>query len=283
MGVIVPLVEPEELSALIRRALREDLGPGDLTTDWLIPPEARGRAVIVTRKTGIACGLNVAGLVFSSVDPGTILAASVAEGERVAEGQELARVEGSLAAILKGERVALNFVQRLSGIATRTAKLVVLLGGTKARLIDTRKTTPGLRALEKYAVRVGGGANHRFGLFDGVLIKDNHIKAAGGITRAVALLRARVPHTVKIEVEVENLAELGEALAAGADVVMLDNMSVAEMARAVRLVGGRIPLEASGGIDDQNIAAVAATGVDLISVGALTHTIQPLDVSLEVL
>jgi nicotinate-nucleotide pyrophosphorylase (carboxylating) len=270
------------LEELIDRVLREDIGTGDVTTNSIVPPGYTTIGFIHAKEAGVVAGLPVAGAVFRRLSPHISFQIRVREGERVQAGQLLARVEGEARAILSGERVALNLLQRMSGIATYTARLVDLIRNFKARIVDTRKTTPGLRVLEKYAVRVGGALNHRFGLYDAVLIKDNHIKVAGGITRAVELARAGIPHTMKVEVEVEDLAGVEEALAAGADIIMLDNMDIPTMARAVELVAGRACLEASGKINEQNIVEVARTGVDFISVGALTHSARFLDISLDV-
>ncbi|WP_027717458.1 carboxylating nicotinate-nucleotide diphosphorylase [Desulfovirgula thermocuniculi] len=270
------------LEELIDRVLKEDIGTGDITTNSIVPPGHTTIGFIRAKEPGVVAGLPVAQAVFRRLSPGISFQQRVREGERVQAGQLLARVEGDARAILSGERVALNFLQRMSGIATYTARLVDLIRGYKAKIVDTRKTTPGLRLLEKYAVRVGGGQNHRFGLFDAVLIKDNHIKIAGSITRAVELARASIPHTMKVEVEVEDLAGVEEALAAGADVIMLDNMDVQTIARAVEMAAGRALLEASGGITEQNIVEVAKTGVDFISLGALTHSARALDISLDV-
>jgi len=272
---------PVELRKLIEFCLHEDIGTGDLTTNSIVPGNATSTGYIVAREAGVLAGMPVAGLVFRCLDPEIQFLAHAGDGDPVERGRVLAEVRGSARAILTGERLALNFLQRLSGIATRTARLVKLVAGGKPYIIDTRKTTPGLRALEKYAVRVGGGRNHRFGLYDAVLIKDNHIKIAGGIARAVEAARRSSPHTAKIEVEVENLAGVREALDAGVDIIMLDNMSPELMREAVALVSGRALVEASGGITEENVQAVAATGVDMISVGALTHSVKSLDISLD--
>lgn len=276
------VINPLKLQKLIENCLDEDAGSGDLTTNSIVPPEASSTGYIVTKESGVVAGLPVAEAVFRHLDPSVEFRALARDGEKVEPGRVLAEVEGKTRAILTGERLALNFLQRLSGIATATAKLVELVNGEKARIVDTRKTTPGLRMLEKYAVRAGGGQNHRFGLYDAVLIKDNHIKAAGGIKAAVETARRNCPHTVKIEVEVEDLDGVREALAARADIIMLDNMKPADMREAVALVGGRALVEASGGMNEKNIQEVAAAGVDLISVGALTHSVKALDISLDI-
>ncbi|MEW5898970.1 MAG: carboxylating nicotinate-nucleotide diphosphorylase [Bacillota bacterium] len=270
------------LRELIDLALKEDIGPGDVTTNSIIPPGRSAAGLLIAKEEGVVAGLPVAEAVFRRLDPAVNLSFQVREGEQVTNAQILARVEGNARALLTGERVALNFLQRLSGIATYVHRLVRLLEGSKAKIVDTRKTTPGLRFLEKYAVRVGGGNNHRFGLYDAVLIKDNHLKITGSIRRAIQQARSRIPLTMKIEVEVENLAGVEEALAAGADIIMLDNMDLPTMREAVNFVAGRALLEASGGITEKNILAVAQTGVDFISVGALTHSARALDLSLEV-
>jgi len=265
---------------LILNALQEDMGPGDITTQLLIPEGEKGKGVIMAKEPGVIAGLPVAARVFSLLDPRVCFSPLCQEGQGVEAGTILAQVGGPLRAILAGERVALNFLQHLSGIATRTSRMIQLIKGYPVRLLDTRKTTPGLRYLEKYAVRVGGGANHRLGLFDGILIKDNHIAAVGSVAEAVRRARAGAPPFLKIEVEVKNLKELQEALEAGADIIMLDNMSLEEMAQAVQMARGRALLEASGGITEENIEKVAATGVDFISLGALTHSVKALDIAL---
>lgn len=269
------------LNELVDRCLAEDIGPGDITTDSVVPPELVTTGFIKAKQEGVVAGLPVAEAVFRRLDPELVFIPQVDEGAAVAAGTVLARLEGRARTILTGERLALNFLQRLSGVATVTSRLVRLVEGYPVRLVDTRKTTPGLRVLEKYAVRVGGGHNHRLGLFDAVLIKDNHIRAAGGIRQAVERARRAVPHTVRVEVETEDLAGVAEALEAGADIIMLDNMDLETMARAVRLVDGRALLEASGGITADTLPLAAAAGVDVISVGALTHSAPALDISLD--
>jgi nicotinate-nucleotide pyrophosphorylase (carboxylating) len=265
---------------LIKLALEEDVGPGDVTTQALIAPERTGRAHIRAKERLVAAGLPVAQKVFQRLDPRVQFAALAAEGQEVARGDTLAEIQGPLAAILTGERTALNFLMRLSGIATFTKKMVGAVEGFPAAVVDTRKTLPGWRTLDKYAVRLGGGANHRFGLFDGVLIKNNHLTAVGSISQAVRLAREHSHHLLKIEVEVASLAELEEALAAGAEIIMLDNMDEAAMARAVALTAGRAWLEASGSMTLERLPAVAATGVNLISMGALTHSAPAVDIHL---
>ena len=271
-----------DLEVLIDRCLSEDIGTGDLTTNSIVSGDAMTTGYIMMKEAGVVAGLPVAEMVFRRLDPAIVFRAGVTDGQWVVRGALLAEIYGNARAVLSGERLALNFLQRLSGIATKTAQMVEMVTGEKACIVDTRKTTPGLRMLEKYAVRTGGGRNHRFGLYDAVLIKDNHIKMAGGIGAAVDSARRYIPHTARIEVEVEDLAGVREALDARADIIMLDNMSPAEMGEAVTLVGGRALVEASGGVTVENIRAVAAAGVDLISVGALTHSAPSLDISLDI-
>ncbi|WP_205387541.1 carboxylating nicotinate-nucleotide diphosphorylase [Thermus caldifontis] len=264
----------------LRAWLLEDLGHRDLTTALTVPEDLTGQAVIVAKEEGVIAGLPIAQEVFSLADARIAFTPLLQEGERARLGQEVARLEGPLRGILAGERLALNLLQRLSGIATLTRAYVEALAGTKAQVLDTRKTTPGLRALEKYAVRVGGGKNHRFGLFDGILIKENHIRAAGGVAEAVRRAKAHAPHYLKVEVEVTNLAELEEALEAGADLILLDNFPLEDLQEAVRRAGGRVPLEASGNMTLERARAAAQAGVEYVSVGALTHSAKALDLSL---
>jgi nicotinate-nucleotide pyrophosphorylase (carboxylating) len=271
------------LDSLIRKALEEDLGSGDLTTNATIDPDLKGRASLLARETLVLAGLPVFIKVFSMLSVEIIFEDYFEDGQVVQEGEKICQITGPANAILKGERTALNFLQRMSGIATLTKTYVDKVGLQKVRLVDTRKTAPGLRLFDKYAVRMGGGFNHRMGLYDGVLIKDNHISAAGSITNAVDLAKRKVPHTIKVEVEVEDLEALEEAIQAGADVVLLDNMSPHRLKEAVRLSNGRVPLEASGGINLKNIEQIAKTGVDIISVGALTHSAKAVDISLEMI
>lgn len=269
---------------LIDLALDEDLTGGDVTTLATIPADATAKGMLLVKQDGVISGLRVAADVFARVDPRIVVTPTARDGDRVKAGTVIARIEGPARGVLSGERVSLNLLQRLSGIATLTAAFADAVSGTNARIVDTRKTTPGLRALEKAAVRDGGGHNHRFGLGDGVLIKDNHLAAVGGadrVTKAVKTARAYAPHTLKIEVEVTTLAEVEEAVAAGADIILLDNMSPTEMAKAAALVNGRALLEASGGVTLETVRAIAETGVDLISVGALTHSAPSLDISLD--
>jgi nicotinate-nucleotide pyrophosphorylase (carboxylating) len=275
-------LQPLLVERAVAKALQEDLGEaGDITTDVIIPASASADAEIVARKPGVIAGLDLAAASFKTLDPDAQFVAEVADGTKVAAGARIARVQGRTRALLSAERVALNFLGHLSGIATLTATYVAAVSGTKAKVACTRKTTPGLRALEKYAVRAGGGMNHRFGLYDAVLVKDNHIAAAGGLAPALTQLRARSGHLVKIEVEVDTLDQLDEALHFPIDAVLLDNMDLAKLKKAVALVNGRVTTEASGGVTLETVRKIAETGVDLISVGALTHSAPVLDLALE--
>ena len=265
---------------LIRTALEEDIGPGDVTTAATVTPGTLARAELVAKEEFLLAGIGVARRVFELLDAEVAFECLVADGLAVKRGEVLAWLKGDAASLLQGERVALNLLQRLSGVATLTAQFVKETAATGATIVDTRKTTPGLRALEKYAVRVGGGGNHRMALYDGVLIKENHVAAAGGITTAVTRARQHAPHTLKIEVEVRNLQEVTAALEAGADILLLDNMDLAQLRAAVELVGGRALTEASGGVNLDTVRAIAETGVDLISVGALTHSYRSVDISM---
>lgn len=266
----------------VRAALAEDLGAaGDITTDAVVPADARGAAAIVARKKGVVAGQALAEAAFKTLDPDAEFTRIAADGSKVAAGGTIGRVAGRTRALLSAERTALNFLCRLSGIATLTADYVAAIEGTRAVIACTRKTTPSLRAFEKYAVRAGGGVNHRFGLYDAVLVKDNHIAAAGGLAAALGLLRARTGHMVKIEVEVDTLGQLEEALRYPIDAVLLDNMNIGTLKKAVALARGRVVTEASGGVTLETVREIAETGVDLISVGALTHSSRILDSSLE--
>jgi nicotinate-nucleotide pyrophosphorylase (carboxylating) len=265
---------------VVALALREDVGSGDVTS-LLIPKESEGNAIVLAKSDLVLAGVGAFVEVYRQLDPAVSVAFSSSDGDRIAMGTEIGEVRGPARSLLTGERVALNLLQHLSGIATFTREACERVAGTRAAIVDTRKTMPGLRVLEKAAVRAGGGRNHRFGLFDGVLIKDNHIAAAGGVASAVRAARGLAHQLLRVEVEVTSLAELEEALSAGADVVLLDNMSTAEMAEAVRRAAGRVVLEASGNMTLARLAAVAATGVDLISMGALTHSVKAADISLE--
>lgn len=274
----------EGLVESIRLWLKEDVGSGDVSTGVTIPAGHQSKGIIHAKESGVIAGMPVAQLVFEVVDPMLVFTPKVKDGELVAKGTVLAEVEGSTHSILTGERLALNLLQRLSGIATRTRTFVDALEGLPVRLVDTRKTTPGHRMLEKYAVRTGGGANHRFGLYDAVMIKDNHIKGAGGIAQAVSRARANIPHTMTIEVETENLEQVEEAVAAGADIIMLDNMAPDMMKEAVRRIKAKAPhvtVEASGNVSLQTVRGIAESGVDVISVGRLTYSFESLDISLD--
>jgi nicotinate-nucleotide pyrophosphorylase (carboxylating) len=268
------------LDPLIDLAFEEDIGIGDITTEATVPPEREGIGTLLAKSDGIVAGLPVAERVFAKLDGTLAFRPVVSDGDAVEAGTPIAEVQGSAKTILIGERTALNFLQRLSGIATLTAQFVEAVANYNAKIVDTRKTAAGWRAVQKYAVRVGGGSNHRFGLYDGVLIKDNHIVAAGSIGNAVQRAKEVVPHTAKIEVEVETLNQVDEALEAGADILLLDNMSPGMMKSVVHEVGDLAVTEASGGITLERVREVAATGVNLISVGALTHSAMPMDISL---
>ena len=271
------LIEP-----LVRAALLEDLGrAGDLTTDLIVPLEVPARAALVARESGVIAGLDLAKLAFALIDPEIAVEIAANDGAVVAPGEVIARINGPARGILTAERTALNFLGHLSGIASVTASIVAAVHGTKAKIVCTRKTTPGLRTVEKYAVRAGGGANHRFGLDDALLIKDNHIAIAGGVAPALRRARAGVGHLVKIEVEVDTLDQLREALGEGADAVLLDNMSLEMLAEAVAIVDGRAITEASGRVTPKSAPSIAATGVDLISIGWLTHSAAVLDIGLD--
>jgi nicotinate-nucleotide pyrophosphorylase (carboxylating) len=270
------------IEAQVREALIEDLGrAGDITSDAIIPAATKAETALIARKPGVVAGLDVALLAFELVDPAIKAAVAKPDGSPLVKGDLIATIAGPARGILTAERVALNFLCHLSGIASATAAVVEAVKGTKARVICTRKTLPGLRNLQKYAIRVGGGFNHRFGLDDAVLIKDNHIAAAGGIRQAVERARAAIGHLVKIELEVETFEQLEEGLAVGVDAILLDNMDVEAMRRAVGIVNGRAVTEASGGITPQTAPAIAATGVDLLSLGWLTHSVQHLDIGLD--
>jgi nicotinate-nucleotide pyrophosphorylase (carboxylating) len=270
------------IASLVRAALAEDLGrAGDVTAQACVPPDAVLSAVFATRKPGVVAGLDCARLAVLELDPRAAFVGISADGERVEAGSQLAKVEANARALLAAERTGLNLLGRLSGVATLTRAYVEAVAGTGARIVDTRKTTPGLRALEKYAVRCGGGVNHRFGLDDAILIKDNHVAACGSVGEAVRRAKAFAGHLMKVEVEVDSLAQLDEALAERPDVIMLDNFSLANLREAVRRAAGRVVLEASGGVSLQTVRAIAETGVDVISVGALTHSVSVLDIGLD--
>ncbi len=270
------------IDPIVRAALAEDLGrAGDITAQACIPPDARLKAAFVARKAGVISGLACARLAMAALDPAATFEAHARDGDVVAQGTVLAVIDANAQAALSAERVALNLLCRLSGVATLTAAYVAQVAGTRARIIDTRKTTPLLRALEKYAVRCGGGSNHRFGLDDAILIKDNHVAACGGVGAALQRVRDRAGHMVKIEVEVDSLTQLAEALDHRPDVIMLDNFSLDDLAAAVAMASGRVVLEASGGVDLTTVRAIARTGVDYISVGALTHSAPVFDIGLD--
>ncbi|NVM21441.1 MAG: carboxylating nicotinate-nucleotide diphosphorylase [Desulfobacterales bacterium] len=268
---------------LIRLALEEDIGHGDVTTDALIEQDRTETAVIFAKESLVLAGLTVAQEVFATLDPAMGFETTFQDGDRVESGDDILKASGKLCSLLTGERTALNFLQRLSGIATLTRQYVERAGSTGVRIIDTRKTTPAWRTLEKYAVRIGGGRNHRFGLYDGILIKDNHIEACGGITEAVARVRKDQGHLLRVEVEVADLNQVTEALESGVDVIMLDNMDPNEIKKGVNLIGGRALVEVSGGVTLDTVAELAATGVDMISVGALTHSAGAVDISMRVI
>ena len=270
-----------QVARQLQHFLEEDIGRGDITTDSIFPPQQEGKAVFVAKEEFVVAGLEaIAPLVFTTCNPLIACTVMKKDGETAHPGEYIFSAQGPVRDLLRAERLALNLVQRLSGIATLTAAFVHQVEGLPVRIIDTRKTTPGLRALEKYAVRVGGGYNHRFSLADGILLKDNHIAACGSITEAVRILRDKVPHTLKIEVETENLAQVKECLACGVEIIMLDNMAPALMREAVVFIAGRALVEASGGVNLANVREIAETGVDLISVGALTHSARAMDISM---
>jgi nicotinate-nucleotide pyrophosphorylase (carboxylating) len=267
---------------LIAIALKEDMGSGDITTDNLVGPDLEGKGVIIAKEPFVIAGLDVAGQVFKYLNDGVIFIPVYSDGDFVKQGETIATVEGNLRALLSGERTALNFLQRLSGIATCVRSYVDELKNKRVRLVDTRKTTPGWRVLEKYAVRVGGAHNHRMGLYDGVLIKDNHIAACGGIQKAVDRIRTRVSHLVKIEVEVSTLDQVKDALKAGAEVIMLDNMSIGQIKEAAAFINKKALVEVSGNVTKSGLNSLADAGVDIISVGALTHSARCVDMSMRI-
>jgi nicotinate-nucleotide pyrophosphorylase (carboxylating) len=269
-----------DAEAIILRCLEEDIADGDITTLATVPPGSVLEGRFIAKESAVIAGLEIAELTFSLLDEPVCFVSQIAEGDRAEKGQVIATVRGSGRTILSGERVALNFLQRMSGIATLTRQFADAVKGTSAKILDTRKTAPGLRLFDKWAVRLGGGQNHRFGLYDMVLIKDNHISAAGSISEAVARVRAEDSRKRVVEVEVKNMAELQEALGLGLDRIMLDNMTLDQMREAVRLTAGRVPLEASGNVSLENAAEIAGTGVDFISVGMLTHSAKATDISL---
>lgn len=273
-------LDVKQIDKVVLNALEEDMPYGDVTTDNLIPDGDFTEAKLIAKADGVIAGIPVAARVFELIDGRTSLDVLKNDGERVQKGDIIAILRGPTAAVLKGERTALNLLQRMSGIATRTRVFADLVKDYRVSVADTRKTTPGLRYLEKYAVRCGGGRNHRYSLSDAVMLKDNHIAAGGGILPAVRSVRANIPHTVKVEVEVETMEMVREAVASGADIIMLDNMDETRMAEAVKYIGGRALVEASGDVTEERIRAIAATGVDIISIGCITHSVKALDISL---
>ena len=270
------------IKSIVNYALTEDIGSGDITTNSLIPLELQTKATMVAKSTGIIAGLTVAEYVFRTLSPDITWKAFVNDGDKVNKGDLIVEISGSYRALLTGERLALNFMQRMSGIASMTANFVNALDGFKTKILDTRKTVPGLRILDKYAVKMGGGTNHRIGLYDMVLIKDNHIKIAGGITNAVAQIKKSVPDGMKIEVETTTIEEVYEALAAGVDIIMLDNMTNETMSECVKIIDSRAKIEASGNMTLERLKEVASTGVDFISIGALTHSVSAFDISMNI-
>ncbi|MBA4492743.1 carboxylating nicotinate-nucleotide diphosphorylase [Paenactinomyces guangxiensis] len=274
-------MNPIQLKQFIREVLNEDIGAGDLTTEALVPVGHLSSCLLIAKQTGVVAGLLVAEQVFKELDPDCRLVPLVNEGAEVSKGTTIARITGPTRAILTGERVALNLLQRMSGIATVTRQVVKKLEGLNCRVLDTRKTIPGLRQLEKYAVRIGGGTNHRFGLSHGVMLKDNHIAMAGSLEKAVELVRQRVGHMVQVEVEADTLEQVKEILALDVDAILLDNMDVETLKEAVRLIDGKVWTEASGGITPERVRAIAETGVNAVSIGWLTHSATALDISLD--
>lgn len=271
-----------EIDKIIINALSEDIAQGDITTDNIIDKGKIIEAVLVSKDEGIIAGLDVAKKVFTTLDDTIQFENMVSDGDNIKIGEIIAEIKGNAMAILKGERTALNLLQHMSGISTSTNKFCEKVQNLDVKIVDTRKTTPGLRRLEKYAVKMGGGYNHRFCLSDGVMIKDNHIKAAGSIKRAIEIIRKNVPHTLKIEVETENLNQVNEALESGADIIMLDNMTLENMQKAVEIIGGRAIVEASGNVSIDTVYDIAYTGVDIISVGSLTHSVTAFDISMKI-
>lgn len=271
----------DDVAELIEMALKEDMGTGDITTLSVIDAEREAHGIYKAKEDGIVCGLDLIARVYHAISDEVHVVYHTHDGAFIKRGDVIAEVFGNAQVLLSGERVGLNLLQRLSGVSTATKKAVDAVEGFDVKIVDTRKTTPGMRVLEKYAVRVGGGNNHRFGLADGVLIKDNHITAAGGITEAIKRAKANAPHTLKIEVEVESIEQAKEALTAGADIIMLDNMSADDMKTCVSMINGKALTEASGNMGERDLAEVAQTGVDFISIGALTHSVKALDISLK--
>jgi nicotinate-nucleotide pyrophosphorylase (carboxylating) len=274
---------PFQIDRIIQRALDEDFGAGDITTEAIVDPHLKGKACLLAKEEFVLAGSQVFIRVFKMLEPEVECRFYLQDGDQVTTQKIICEVTGTVAVLLKAERTALNFIQRMSGIATLTRKFVDKIGNKKIKIVDTRKTAPGLRLLDKYAVKVGGGYNHRMGLYDGILIKDNHIIAAGSIAKAVELARNYAPHTLKIEVEVQKLEEIEEAIKAGADALLLDNMDIEQLKKAVKMTNHRVLLEASGNVNLNTVGEIAATGVDLISVGALTHSVKAADISFELL
>ncbi len=270
------------LDDLIKNALKEDINYIDTTADLVIPEDQRGQAYFVAKASGVLCGIDAAMRVFRLLDDSFECTVHFRDGDRLSKGDVICEFSGNMRCLLKGERTALNLIQHMSGIATETARCVEIVNGTRAAITDTRKTLPGLRAIQKYAVTVGGGKNHRYNLSDGAMLKDNHIDACGGIAGAVNTLRSKLGHMVKIEVETRDLDEVKQALESGADIIMLDNMDCDTMKKAVEIVNGKALLEASGGITHDTLREVAETGVDIISIGALTHSVQAFDISMRI-
>lgn len=277
------MIDKIYIDDMILTALKEDMSLGDITTDNIIDEKSISKARLIAKQEGIIAGMDVAERVFKILDSSVNFSRKADDGTFVEKGTVIAEIEGSTRVLLKGERTALNFLQRLSGIATEANEYSKIVKDMPAKVVDTRKTTPGLRFLEKYAVKAGGGYNHRFSLSDGVLIKDNHIKAAGGVKKAIDIIRDKVPHTIKIEVETESIEQVQEALEAKADIIMLDNMSLAQMRECVQLINKRAIVEASGNVNKDTIRDIAATGVDIISVGSLTHSVKAFDISMRVI
>jgi nicotinate-nucleotide pyrophosphorylase (carboxylating) len=271
------------IDSIIDAALREDMPQGDITSESIIPVDSRARAIILAKENGILAGMDVASRVFEKIDPGVEFKKEKNDGQKFSDGETLAVLQGASISLLKGERTALNFLQRMSGIATTTGMFVQALEGTETKILDTRKTTPGLRSLEKYAVKMGGGQNHRQNLSEMVLIKDNHLKLVGSISEAVKKAKERIAPGIKVEVEATCLAEVQEAVRAGADMVMLDNMRIDRMIEVIKWVEGKVPLEASGSVTLETVKEIAALGIDFISVGSLTHSYKSVDISMEFL
>ena len=271
-----------DIDSIIINSIKEDMPSGDITTDNIIDENANSEARMIAKNSGVIAGLDIAKRVFELLDQNVKFEKHVSEGQWVNIGDVIVTIHGNTRALLKGERTALNIIQRLSGIATKTREYADKIKNLKAKVVDTRKTTPGIRVLEKYAVRVGGGTNHRFCLSDGVLIKDNHIKAAGGIKKAIDLVRDKIPHTIKIEVETETIDEVLEAIDGNADIIMLDNMGLDIMKEAVKIINGKAIVEASGNVNLNSVVEIAETGVDIISVGSLTHSVNAFDISMKI-